>query len=256
MQNPKVRHIYNSYFHFNNLRTLSTDLASQLSVIETSSYTSYIDRTRRYDNQILIHNVDNINDIDAVLRQYSDGHSPEISIEPLAKTKEVSSWLTKRGFSSVFEHEFLQLHSSDYVATEKRPNNITVERWGQESVDTFLELLKTSGLVCSNDLWSLKRSLYCTDVFRCYVASVDGTPCAWATSYLEGKYAVLANAYTQEAYRSRGCQTALLRARIEDAMGLGVRELLTDVMPNSTSSHNCKSVGFVSVGVRTVWGRG
>ncbi|MBF4322942.1 N-acetyltransferase, partial [Vibrio anguillarum] len=43
------------------------------------------------------------------------------------------------------------------------------------------------------------------------------------------------------------------RTRISDAMSLGVQVLLTDVMPSSISSKNCKSVGFNSVGVRSVW---
>ena len=34
---------------------------------------------------------------------------------------------------------------------------------------------------------------------------------------------------------------------------LGVKVLLTDVMLNSTSSKNCKAVGFSRVGVRSVW---
>lgn len=78
-------------------------------------------------------------------------------------------------------------------------------------------------------------------------------PCAWATSFIENEYAILANAYTQESHRSKGCQTALLRARIEDAISLGTEMVLTDVLPSSTSSKNCKSVGFSSAGIRSVW---
>lgn len=100
------------------------------------------------------------------------------------------------------------------------------------------------------------RVMYCTETFRCYVAKINGKPCAWATSFIENEYAILANAYTQEAYRSNGCQTALLRARIEEAIGLGVKVILTDVMPNSISSKNCKSVGFTKSGTRSVWCKG
>ena len=97
-----------------------------------------------------------------------------------------------------------------------------------------------------------KRSLYCTETFRCYVATINGKPCAWATSFIENEYAILANAYTQGAYR-RMAVKPLLRARIEEAIGLGVKVILTDVMPNSISSKNCKSVGFTSSGTRSVW---
>ncbi|WP_407641485.1 GNAT family N-acetyltransferase [Alginatibacterium sediminis] len=128
-----------------------------------------------------------------------------------------------------------------------------VERWSHDNVDEFLALLKTSGLECSDEIWEKKRSLYCTNTFRSYVAKINGKPCAWATSFIESECVILANAYTQERYRSKGCQTALLRARIEDAISLGIKLILTYVMPNSTSSKNCKSVGFSSVGVRSVW---
>ncbi|WP_406828809.1 GNAT family N-acetyltransferase [Vibrio cholerae] len=161
--------------------------------------------------------------------------------------------LSSREFVPAYEHEFLELRAVNYVAHEEVSEEVTVERWTHDNVDAFLTLLKTSGLECSDEIWDKKRSFYCTDTFRCYVAKINGEPCAWATSFVENEYAILANAYTQENYRSKGCQTALLRARISDAMSLGVQVLLTDVMPSSISSKNCKSVGFNSVGVRSVW---
>ncbi|EKM29632.1 hypothetical protein VCHENC02_4569, partial [Vibrio harveyi] len=176
--------------------------------------------------------------------------------EPQAITNELKAWLSDRDYVPAYEHEFLELRAVNYVPLEEVSDEVTVERWTHENVDAFLTLLKTSGLECSDEIWEKKRSLYCTDKFRCYVAKINGQPCAWATSFIENEFAILANAYTQENYRSNGCQTALLRARILDAMSLGVQVLLADVMPSSTSSKNCKSVGFCSVGVRSVWCKG
>lgn len=258
MQVKAVKDVYDAYFYFNNERTLSTDLASELMSIEDDGFTVFIDKTRKYDNQILIDGVCNFASLEADLKLFGYGISPEISIAPNALTTELKSWLSKHQFVPAFEHEFLELSAEDYVEKPSpEPSSdvdkVTVERWTQDNADEFLALLKTSGLECSDQIWQQKRALYCTDTFRCYVAKIQGKPCAWATSFINNEHVILANAYTQESYRSNGCQTALLRSRIEDAIALGAKVLLTDVMPNSTSSKNCKSIGFRSVGVRSVW---
>ncbi|UAB69030.1 GNAT family N-acetyltransferase [Vibrio sp. SCSIO 43132] len=256
MQDKRVKDVYNSYFHFSNERTLSTDLASELFTVEAGGCAVYVDKTRKYDNQIIIHGACSSEALESHLMLFEDSFSPEISIEPQAITNELKSWLSNRGFAPVFEHEFLELRASNYAVSTDVSDQVSVERWDYNKVDEFLALLKTSGLKCTNEIWGKKRSLYCSDTFRCYVAKIDGKPCAWATSFIENEYAILANAYTQEIYRSNGCQTALLRARIEDAISLGAEVILTDVMPSSTSSKNCKSVGFSSVGIRSVWCKG
>lgn len=253
MQDKRVKGVYSSYFQFNNERTLSTDVKSELFSSEFEGCSVFIDKTRKYDNQIIIHGVCTVGDLESHLGLYKHDFSPEISIEPQAITNELKVWLSSREFVPAYEHEFLELRAVNYVAHEEVSEEVTVERWTHDNVDAFLTLLKTSGLECSDEIWDKKRSFYCTDTFRCYVAKINGEPCAWATSFVENEYAILANAYTQENYRSKGCQTALLRARISDAMSLGVQVLLTDVMPSSISSKNCKSVGFNSVGVRSVW---
>ena len=263
MQVKAVKDAYNAYFYFNNERTLSTDLASELISIEDDGFTVFIDKTRKYDNQILIDGACNYESLEADLKLFADGISPEISIAPNALTTDLKSWLSKHQFVPAFEHEFLELSAEGYVEkpsskkTSAEPSSdvgkVTIERWTQDNADEFLALLKTSGLECSEQIWQQKRALYCTDTFRCYVAKIEGQPCAWATSFINNEHAILANAYTQESYRSKGCQTALLRSRIEDAIALGAKVLLTDVMPDSTSSKNCQSIGFRSVGVRSVW---
>lgn len=253
MQDKRVKDVYSAYFHFNNERTLSTGLASELFAAETEGCSVFVDKTRKYDNQIIVHSVCGVESLENHLKLYKDGFSPEISIEPQAITNELKAWLSSREFVPAYEHEFLELRVVDNMAVANESDQVSVERWSHDNADEFLALLKTSGLECSDEIWEKKRSLYCTDTFRCYVAKINGKPCAWATSFIANEYAILANAYTQERYRAKGGQTALLRARIEDAISLGIKVVLTDVMPSSTSSKNCKSVGFSSVGVRSVW---
>ncbi|CAH0537707.1 N-acetyltransferase [Vibrio marisflavi] len=253
MQDKRVKDVYSSYFQFNNERTLFTDLESELFSSTFGGCSVFVDKTRKYDNQIIIHGVCTTGDLESYLNLYNHGFSPEIAIEPQAITNELKVWLSDRDYVPAYEHEFLELRAVNYIPLEEVADDVTVERWTHENVNAFLTLLKTSGIECSDEIWDKKRSLYCTDTFRCYIAKINGEPCAWATSFIENEFAILANAYTQENYRSNGCQAALLRARISDAISLGLQVLLTDVMPRSTSSKNCKSVGFSSVGVRSVW---
>lgn len=242
-----------SYFRFNNERTLSTALPSDLSIIESDDVTAYVDKTRRYDNQVVIHDVCATDKLEQVLSLYSSELSPEISLEPKAQNEVIYSFLQSKGFHQEFLHEFLYLLPKSDKSLQTQPSSIRVERWEADKADDFLALLKTSGLQCTNDIWQAKRHLYCTDTFRCFVASIDGTPCAWATTFVDGDVTTLANAYTQEAFRGKGCQTALLHARIEDVIEQGVSLLLTDVMPDSVSSRNCQAVGFVTDCVKEVW---
>lgn len=253
MQDKRVKDVYRSYFVFNNERTLSTDLPSELSLVETEECSVFVDKTRKYDNQMIIHGACSREQLESHLNVFKDSFSPEISIEPQAMTNDLTAWLSSHQFVPDYEHEFLELRAADYAESTEGADRVVVERWTHDNVDEFLALLKTSGLECTDEIWEKKRPLYCTDTFRCYVAKINGKPCAWATSFIDNEYAILANAYTQESFRSQGCQTALLRARIEDAISLGVSTILTDVMPSSTSSKNCQSVGFSRVGVRSVW---
>lgn len=253
MQDQRVQEVYNSYFFFNNERTLSTDTPSELSVTDLTSYTTYADKTRRYDNQIIVRDICNLESLENSLELFDISLPLEISVEPKAITPELNSWLSSHEFTKVFEHEFLQLTQESLLVSKDSSNAINVEVWGHIKVDDFLSLLKTSGVSCSEEVWLKKRSLYCTDKFRCYVAFVNGMPCAWATCFFESKHAILANAYTQDEFRGRGCQKALLEARIKDAFDNGIEVVLTDVESNSTSSRNCKSFGFTSVGVKNVW---
>lgn len=68
MQDKRVQEVYNSYFIFNNERALSTDTPSELSVTDLTSYATYEDKTRRYDNQIIVRDICNLESLVSFLR--------------------------------------------------------------------------------------------------------------------------------------------------------------------------------------------
>ncbi|MEJ2764818.1 GNAT family N-acetyltransferase [Photobacterium sp. MCCC 1A19761] len=243
-----------AYSRFNNLRTFSTGLPSEMRVIEQAGMTVFVDPTRPYDNRILGLNTDNEVHLETVLGEYPEPIAPYLELEPEAVSQVLSNRLVSLGYLPVLSLEYLALPLERYDAAQC-PTDIHVERWGPERADDFLALLKTSGVQCSDEIWALKRQFYCTEQFRCFVAMVDEQPCAWATSFIEQGTALLANAYTQETSRGRGCQTALLHARARDAQSLGCTDLLTDVLPQSQSALNCKKLGFSTLTVRSIWER-
>ena len=253
MDNSRTREAFTSYFRFNNARTLSTSVPSELEIHDLQAVSAYVDVTRRYDNLIVVHKACANEELKKALELYGSDNSPEILLEQDIAVESVSQFLQQNGFSHVDSIDFLNMRPAGYVPALPDAKDMRIERWGQEKADDFLELLKTSGLNCAGDVWDNKRRFYCSDTFRCFVASVKGSPCAWATTYIDDNVATLANAYTQQAYRGQGCQTALLHARIQDAMNLGVELLLSDVVPDTASSRNCRSVGFNSYSLREVW---
>ncbi|MBF4328650.1 N-acetyltransferase, partial [Vibrio anguillarum] len=104
----RVKGVYSSYFQFNNERTLSTDVKSELFSSEFEGCSVFIDKTRKYDNQIIIHGVCTIGDLESHLGLYKHDFSPEISIEPQAITNELKAWLSSSEFVPAYEHEFLE----------------------------------------------------------------------------------------------------------------------------------------------------
>ncbi|WP_438464510.1 N-acetyltransferase [Marinomonas sp. PE14-40] len=256
MQNKRARDAYSRYFRLNNKRSLSTMLPSELSIIESLGLIAYIDKTRKYDNQILIHRSCDLDYLTSVYSLYDPESLPEISIEAGLESDELKLWLNEHGYQPSNQHDFLSLNRSQAKLNRMQLNNVTVERWQVDRADDFLALLKTSGLTCSDQIWKEKKSYYCTESFRVFIAYFYGNPCAWATSYVKNDVAILANAFTQEDVRGQGCQLALLNTRIEDAIALETELILTDVIPDSISQKNCRSVGFISDGIRQVWVRG
>ncbi|WP_428774403.1 GNAT family N-acetyltransferase [Vibrio sp.] len=253
MENRTARDAFKSYFRFNNQRTLSTLLPSELDIIESDRFTAFIDKTRRYDNQVVMHAPCTREQLSDALSLYGPEYMPEISIESWAESDSINQYLASRGYRLAFYHQFLWMPVEQVNTVQDSLNSIQVEQWGADRADDFLALLESSGLKCSPQVWQIKRSYYCTDQFRCFVALINGKPAGWATMFIDGRIATLANAFTQPQYRGQGCQTALLNARIQEAKTFGIEMLLTDVIQDSVSSRNCISAGFNTHCIKKVW---
>ena len=91
--------------------------------------------------------------------------------------------------------------------------------------------------------------------WRCFVARLDGQAAAHAGLSLDAASgtAVLAAAATLPRYRGRGCQTALLQARLAEAARQGYQLAVAEASPGSTSQRNMQRVGLRLAYTKAVW---
>jgi len=99
------------------------------------------------------------------------------------------------------------------------------------------------------------------DGWRCYTAKIDGEPQACAAMLIHNDVAEFGIAATLESARGRGCQTALLHRRIEDARAAGCHTLFVETGERTTnrpsaSYRNILRAGFKEAYLRPNWRRG
>src|SRR5688572_26733091 len=82
------------------------------------------------------------------------------------------------------------------------------------------------------------------DGFRGYLARVDGEIAGGAAARFDGAVAQFCGAGTLPAFRRRGVQTALLRARLADARDAGCTVGVVVTQPGSKSQQNAQREGF------------
>ncbi|KZL15348.1 Acetyltransferase (GNAT) family protein [Pseudovibrio axinellae] len=258
--NDTLKNLEISYSRFNAQRTLSSSSESRFYLDHIGGLTLLIDEARSYDNRLLGVCESNIDAVPAALQKFSSlGLRPRIDLEPEALTTKTAKTLNQHGYFPTTSLVFLAMnntHQDPFCPSPKTdfPSDVRVEIVPHARVDTFLDLLKKLvGLTCDEELWLKRKHLYCTQQFVCFVAYVDGEPCACATLFVEGALGVLANAVTLDSYRGRGCQRALLEARIEHAHSRGIQCTMSDVLPNTTSQRNCQRVGFMPINTRSLW---
>ena len=92
--------------------------------------------------------------------------------------------------------------------------------------------------------------------YAAFLAEWDGEPIAAAAVNIHHGTALLAGAATIPAWRGRGAQAALLRARLHHAASVGCDLAMMVAEPGSTSQRNAERQGFRVGYNRIKWGKG
>jgi GNAT superfamily N-acetyltransferase len=85
------------------------------------------------------------------------------------------------------------------------------------------------------------------------MALVDGLPAGGGLMHVDGHIASLAGGATVFTLRGRGCQSALLRYRIDRARALGAKLVVSRCKANSTSQRNMERAGLKTAYTKVVW---
>ncbi|HYH94350.1 GNAT family N-acetyltransferase [Hyalangium sp.] len=78
----------------------------------------------------------------------------------------------------------------------------------------------------------------------CFIALIDGEPAGGGTVAVHDGIATLSGAGVKRAFRRRGLQTALVRARLDFAARQGCTVASSGTQPGTTSQHNLERLGF------------
>jgi GNAT superfamily N-acetyltransferase len=180
--------------------------------------------------------------------------APVFDMTPDRTTPETSRALADAGFLPAEQLAFLAAEPSETADDE----GFDIRLVGEEDVETFVRWIVASspGHVVDEATVHRTKGYFARPHFRNYRIEIDGAPAAMASMFLRGDEAYLANDYTFEAFRGRGCQSALIRRRLADAARLGAKAVYTDVEFGSGSHANMERAGFRPAFVNTFWCRG
>lgn len=116
-----------------------------------------------------------------------------------------------------------------------------------------------SGGLDSDDVQPNRTAVIATYPFMahttCYLAWLDGQPAGAATLALHNGVASLFGTSTRLGFRNRGVQTALLVARLTDAVAAGCDLALIHTEPGSPSQRNVERLGFRLAYTGLLWER-
>lgn len=186
------------------------------------------------------------------------GVSPYVPVTPgLPGAAAAEAWLRESGFERAYS--WMKFVRDPHPPRFPSPDGVEVVELSSSEVEPFGTI---AAVGFGFPAWGAELFAHLPGRagWRCYVARVDGEPQACAAMLIDEEIAELGIAATLEGARGRGCQTALLRRRIEDAAAAGCRTLFVETgerLPDrpSASYRNILRAGFEEAYLRPNWRR-
>jgi GNAT superfamily N-acetyltransferase len=197
-------------------------------------------------------------DLEAAVAWAEEQSTPYVSVTPdLPGSAAAEGWLRSQGFEPTYA--WMKFVRDPHPPRFPAPAGVEVVEVNAPDQEPFGTI---AALGFGMPAWGaeLFAHLPGRDGWRCYVARVDGEACGCGAMVIEEGVAELGIGATLEEARGRGCQTALLRRRIEDAAAAGCHTLFVETgerVPDrpSASYRNILKAGFEEAYLRPNWKR-
>ncbi|MDF2647875.1 MAG: hypothetical protein K0Q73_3680 [Paenibacillus sp.] len=209
------------------------------------------DPTSDYYNRIKGFGPLDLPELDKLLSYYKNG-APCFDMTPNHMTEEVTRALIDRGFIPVSQLAFM---FTDPASGLESTSAFQIERVTEKSAEEYIRWISLTkdGMEINAAMTERNKAYFYRRNFLNYMLRIDGNPAAMGSLFLNGEEGYIANDYTFKSYRGRGCQLALLKHRLSEAVKLGVKNVYTDVEFGSVSHGNMEKVGFKTAYLNTFW---
>ena len=186
-------------------------------------------------------------DLDCVEQFYRDHKAPtQVDLTPLHRP-EVFEMFKERGYA-IAELNNVLFRTLDPDEKFPPPPNCQIRRSRPDEADITGSIVEAAFFPdgAPEAFRGLIAPLYQMEDSRAFVATVDGKPVACGTGLVipEHRVFALCGAGTLEAYRGRGLQTALLRARMTAAIEAGCEYAVVVTQGGTISQRNAERLGF------------
>ena len=179
--------------------------------------------------------------------------SLHFELTPADLTPEIGSMLSKH---SIYQYGFgstlLRLPQSQQILSPE----IQVRHVGPDMLDVFIET-SSCGSNLEGELATMvkasQQSWLAIPHWHLYLATVDGVPAGASVLAIKDRIGVLSFASTTPAYRKRGCQTAMIRARLSAAAQLDCEFVMATAVYGATSFKNLQRLEFQVVYTQARW---
>jgi GNAT superfamily N-acetyltransferase len=171
--------------------------------------------------------------------------NPAICYRPDSWNVELEPFLRTRGFHPAgFRCVW---HGTAENNQYSIPEGLTIRHFAPEELTEFIDIV----MALEDRDPAQRREIEHNHLFgegspewHHYICSLDGTACSTATLFAEGGFGYLAWSHTLPQFRRRGCQSALIRRRIQDAHAAGCRKVFTVTDFSTSSAANLQRAGF------------
>ena len=212
-----------------------------------------------YYNRVLMRDAPDVEVIDDIASFYRERLTPcRVDVNPYAANSELLDALDAADFRpAAFQSN---LFGRVVIVDDEPPPQVEVTEVGAGDIEFFADFYNRSyyhGQRVPRGLTSFRTATISArhgrPGWRMYLCRVGGIPASGAMLYTNDGVATLTGAATSPAFRGRGCQRALLGARLNDAACSGCDLVVSRCGVGSPSQRNLERAGLQTGYTKVIW---